>query len=143
MNYKALALELDECYAKMRHKPAKRKLADFTHGGEMFTLHIITDFGSPVSPGELSLECGVSTARIATTLKSLEAKGFINRETHKEDRRRTLVTVTDSGREASERFEAKRRAGLEHMLRELGEHDASEYVRLLRRVSEITARMHP
>lgn len=143
MDYAALALELDEAHAKMRLKPKKSKLTDFTHRGEMLTLHIIAKFGAPVSPGELSCECGVSTARIATTLKSLEGKGYILRETDTEDRRRTLVTATDLGRVSSERFEAHRRARLENMLRELGEHDANEYVRLIIRVSDIMSRLHP
>ena len=143
MDYTALALVLDEAYAKMRLKPPKNKYADLTHGGEMFALHIIVTFGAPVSPGELSLECGVSTARIATALKSLEGKGFILRETDTEDRRRTLVTATELGREISGRFEALRRTTLEDMLRELGEHDANEYVRLMGRVSDIMSRKHP
>jgi len=143
VDYTALAVELDAAHAKMRFRRAKKKYADLTHGGEMFTLHIIVTFGAPVSPGELSIKCGVSTARIATALKSLEGKGYILRETNTGDRRRTLVTATDLGRDISERREAQRRLRLENMLCELGEHDASEYVRLMGRVSDIMSRMHP
>ena len=142
MDYTALAQELEAAYKKMRIKPTKHKYADLTHGGEMFTLHIIVTFGAPVSPGELSMECGVSTARIATALKSLEGKGYILRETDTEDRRRTLVTATDLGREISLSFEAQRRKTLENMLLELGAADALEYVRLMGRVSDIMSRMH-
>ena len=143
MDYTALALELEEAYAKMRLNRKRHKFAGLAHGGEMFTLHIIVTFGSPVSPGELSMECGVSTARIAKALKSLEGKGYILRETDTGDRRRTLVTATDLGREISERFEAQRRLTLENMLCELGERDANEYVRLMGRVSDIMSHMHP
>lgn len=142
MDYKELALELEGQYAKMRHKPTKNKMAHLSHGGEMFTLHIIVSIGEPVSPGELSLECDVSTARIATTLKSLENKGYINREINKEDRRRALVTATPLGREVSEKFEAHRREKLEKILRELGEKDAREYVRLMGRVASIMSAHH-
>ena len=142
MDYTALAQELEEAYAKMRIKPTKNKYADLTHGGEMFALHVIVTFGKPVSPGELSLECGVSTARIATALRSLEGKGYILRETDTEDRRRTFVTATEPGRKISEQFEAQRRSTFEKMLVELGEHDAAEYVRLMGRVSDIMSRMH-
>lgn len=141
MDYKALAAELETYHMRMHHKKSKQKLSNLTHGGEMLTLRLIVSFKTPVSPGELSLGCGVSTARIATTLKSLENKGYILRETDREDRRRTCVTATDLGRRISESFEAKRAAGLERMLRELGERDAAEYVRLTGRVSEIMSDM--
>ena len=73
---------------------------------------------------------GVSSARIAALLKHLEQKGWISRSADEHDERRVNVLLTDAGREL---INSRRRDAIERVsaaLRELGEEDAHEYVRL-------------
>lgn len=73
---------------------------------------------------------GVSSARIAALLKHLEQKGWISRSADEHDERRVNVLLTDAGREL---INSRRREAIERVsaaLREIGEEDAHEYVRL-------------
>jgi DNA-binding MarR family transcriptional regulator len=127
--------------SKMRGETKHGRIAALPPGGEMFILSVVVSAESgTVSPGWISATCGVTTARVSAALKMLEDKGWIIRETEKSDRRRTLVTVTGAGREAFRSHDEERRMMLEHLLRDLGENDAREYVRIVGRVAEITRR---
>lgn len=98
--------------------------------GEMAMLGAIYSKHREVSPKELSEMLGVSTARVANTLNTLEKKGFVTRELDKDDRRRIVVTITPEGRDF---FVINHRAainGLCKLIRDLGENDAKEFVRL-------------
>ena len=83
--------------------------------------------------------CG-GALEIANILRALEAKGWVEREHSKTDRRRVHVTVTDKGFQVIEikrrEFEDRTAAFLE----QLGETDTQEMVRLLRRANEIIDR---
>ena len=74
---------------------------------------------------------------LSTMVRALEAKGWVEREHSKTDRRRVHVIVTDKGFQDLEikrrEFEDRTAAFLE----QLGETDTQEMVRLLRRANEI------
>lgn len=95
-----------------------------------------------VTAGELSALLGVSTARVAATLKSLEKKEIVCRSRDPKDHRRVLVYLTPRGRAAAEaRFEKAVRT-LAEAYRRLGEADTREFLRLSRRMDEIAEQMH-
>ena len=77
---------------------------------------------------------------LSTMVRALEAKGWVEREHSKTDRRRVHVIVTDKGFQDLEikrrEFEDRTAAFLE----QLGETDTQEMVRLLRRANEIIDR---
>ena len=100
------------------------RFADKALGGEMAVMRALMLAGGSLTPSELADRAWVSNARIANILRALEAKGWVEREHSKTDRRRVHVTVTDKG------F---------HDL-EIGETDTQEMVRLLRRANEIIDR---
>ena len=106
------------------------RFADQALGGEMAVMRALMRAG----------RAWVSSARIANILRALEAKGWVEREHSKTDRRRVHVTVTDKGFQVIEikrrEFEDRTAAFLE----QLGETDTQEMVRLLRRANEIIDR---
>ena len=110
------------------------RFADKALGGEMAVMRAL------MRAGELADRAWVSSARIANILRALEAKGWVEREHSKTDRRRVHVTVTDKGFQVIEikrrEFEDRTAAFLE----QLGETDTQEMVRLLRRANEIIDR---
>ena len=112
------------------------RFVDKALSGEMAVMRA----GGSLTPSELADRALVSSARIANILRALEAKGWIEREHSKTDRRRVHVTVTDKG---FQDLEIKRREFEERtaaFLEQLGETDTQEMVRLLRRANEIIDR---
>ena len=65
--------------------------------GEMKVLSFISREDRALLPGQLSSALEMTGGRIAGILRSLEKKGFITRKTDELDRRRVLVSITESG----------------------------------------------
>ena len=116
------------------------RFADTALSGEMAVMRALILAGGSLPARALYAHSWVSSARIANILRALEAKGWVEREHSKTDRRRVHVTVTDKGFHDLEikhrEFEDRTAAFLE----QLGETDTQEMVRLLRRANEIIDR---
>lgn len=135
MDYSGLANEFMEIMSQMRkhniHKPISESMQ-----GEMHVLYHIYKHKDYAMPSEISNEICVSTARVAATLNSLEKKGLITRKIDVNDRRRILVELTPSGMEQIEKHRQMIMEFTIKLLRYLGENDAKEYVRIMRRLAQ-------
>lgn len=136
MDYKALANELFHNMIKTRKLPFQKKVDDLSLG-ERSILGYLTFEKNRVTAGELSEKLYLSTPRIASALNNLSKKGFILRNRDPDDKRVVIVTITESGKcfVKEEREEAV--AMIEKTLKKLGEHDAQEFVRIIKRIREI------
>jgi DNA-binding MarR family transcriptional regulator len=67
-------------------------------------LSILADSETPVSPNNIADRLIISRASVTSLLDSLEKRGFVKRQPHLSDRRMILVELTDSGRQAANRF---------------------------------------
>lgn len=86
-----------------------------------------------VIPSEIASEFGYSRTRVTRVLDALEGRGEIRRVHDKQDRRRVLVYATEKGRKASRDNDAKATEGLMKFIDTLGEDDANELIRILRK----------
>jgi DNA-binding MarR family transcriptional regulator len=136
MDYTELAEEFLQQMRSFRRFNPQQKINESMHG-EAFVLHHITRNSEQIIPSEISSAMGISGARIAAALNSLEKKGYIIRQIDPIDRRRILVTPTDKGREQEEANRRKLVETIEKMLRMLGENDAKEYIRISRKIAEL------
>ena len=137
MEYEALAQEVQHnLFLLFRRGP--RQDADKLSHGELCVLYFLAKRGGQSLPGELSTASGVSSARTAAVLNGLEKKGEIIRLPDENDRRRVQVKLTECGRRRLEEEKAGVTRRLEEVLHELGEEDAETFLRLLRRLVEIT-----
>lgn len=109
--------------------------------GEAALLMTLFRAGEPLSPGELADESHVSSARVANILKVLEEKGLVSRSHSASDRRRVEVALTEAGRAEAEARRARRHDAVAAYLRELGEDDARELIRIVRRSAPVIERM--
>lgn len=134
MDYTALAREYMDVLFQMRNRKASKKITDSMHG-EHVMLTYLTQHGGSGIPSEISSELGISTARIAATLNSLEAKGLLTRRIDEQDRRRILVELTPLGRERETNHAKRIMEVVVHMLEDLGEHDATELLRIIKKLS--------
>ena len=95
-----------------------------------------------VIPSEIAAEFGYPRARVTRILDALESRGEIKRVHDKQDRRRVLVYATEKGRAASRESDAKATEGLVKFIDSLGEEDADELVRILRKGYQNTFTSH-
>ncbi len=138
MNYTELAAELLRgMFALSKSRPHKQ--VNRSMQGEPLVLQYIALQEGAVLPSEISSTMGISSARIAATLNSLESKGLITRRIDLSDRRRILVDLTPDGRVQAEKHYQMVLKNVAGMLSALGEHDAKEYVRIVGRLSTIIA----
>lgn len=110
---------------------------DMEMRGEINALHALHHHPEGMTPTALARACRVSTARITKTIDQLEGRGLVERKASARDRRSVSVTLTEKGSaEVAQRIEGINNyvAGV---LRELGEDDAREVVRIFARLARI------
>lgn len=143
MDYYQLAEEFVERLGEINRIECAglQQLSDNVMRGEIHVLIMLMKSGESLSPGFISREAGVSTARVAALLNSLEKKGMIVRTPSPEDRRMLSVSLTDHGREY---VESKREKLISHRIRVLkamGEEDAERFISLLGKLTEAERRV--
>lgn len=79
---------------RLRHTIAKR--AGLSESDLVAMEHLLAD---PIGPAELARRLDVSTAAATGLVDRLVGRGHVERHPHEQDRRRTTVAVTASGRE--------------------------------------------
>ncbi|MCL2032947.1 MAG: MarR family transcriptional regulator [Methanomassiliicoccaceae archaeon] len=112
-------------------------------GSEAFILHCINENQGRTVPSQISDEMGISSARVATALNSLEDKGLITREIDVGDRRKIIVKLTPKGRDHVEEWHKKLLEKLTNVLMQIGEEDAKELVRITGKLTEVLSKPRP
>lgn len=143
MDTRALAEEYLHLIGSLVGNAPFNEVQDYSRG-EMMALRVleVADAeGRPATPGDLSSYLGLSTARIANLLKSLERKGLATRVHDDADRRRVFVSLTDEGRALAHQKSQEMAAMAMAFIEEMGEEDASELIRLLGRTIDYHKRM--
>ncbi|MFQ7009736.1 MAG: MarR family winged helix-turn-helix transcriptional regulator [Oscillospiraceae bacterium] len=107
--------------------------------GENFLLDYLSAQNGCSTPGTLREVLGVSAPRTAAMLRALEEKGMLRRCADSHDRRRVVVQLTELGRRTAEQMHAVLCVHVQHVLKQLGEQDSRELIRLLGRITEIEA----
>jgi len=138
MDYEALAMQFMECMHTIRRAGPQKPIEESLRG-EAFVIKFLSHHGGSVLPSEISNIMGISTARIAATLNSLEKKGWITRRIDTDDRRRILVDLTSEGKAQAEEQHRHMMKNTIKLLSMLGEEDAIEYVRLSRKLADKVA----
>ncbi len=137
MDYNLLAEQLTEVIAEVYYKKPTVNYAEFFQG-ELKMLNLLSKCETGLTPGELCKRLFMTSARVASALKSVEKKGYVVRERDEKDRRSVIVTLTDRGREYAEKKDRELKEAFGFFLSELGEDDSREFIRLVSRLSEIS-----
>ena len=132
MAFEELAAEFLDSMLNAKHVPAE-KGEHTVPKGEFGVLVFLTHHKNGASVGELTEFLRVTSGRTATTLNSLQRKGLIQRHTDETDNRRILVYITEKGREQFEEEQGRALAVMSEFFGRLGEDDAREYIRLMRK----------
>ena len=97
MERKELIEDLNKSLSGIKPKKAPESLDNGLKGAVVLLKMLSGD--EVKSSGELASKLNVSTARIAVALNNLESKGYIERTKDSLDARKTLVKITENGKE--------------------------------------------
>ena len=141
MNNERLTEELFETFDKINVEMLFERLK-FSLKGEYMLLAILNSLGGQSTLSKITQNFGFTPARLSAIIKSLEAKGFVDRIHNENDRRTTTVFLTSEGtmQYLRHREEAIRNALV--IVEQLGEKDVCEFIRIIRRISDITNSAH-
>lgn len=119
---------LDELF-EVRPKTFFRQVDDCNRGLFMI-MRMLFDAEQPVLAGEISEKLELSTARVATALKTLESRGNIVRHAAESDRRKVEVSLTEQGKKALSRATDELFSLIGFMIEQVGEKDIWEFLRI-------------
>ena len=130
-----LGEELYNLLARLLNSKMNRTVLDSIRG-EYGVLRYLMFEEDGVKAGTLTEKLHVVPGRMTDILKSLEYKGFILRRKEESDKRMVRVFLTDAGKREAE--EKRHQIHLEYrgLIEQLGEKDATEFIRLLKIVLE-------
>ena len=134
--YVSLAEELMEALDRKKKGPPHEDVSA-TMRGELAVLRLLEDEGRALTAGEISRLLRMTTSRIAAVLGALEKKGLIVRSADETDKRRVLVTLTKKGLSLGRRKKQNVINAISYAFAQIGEDDAREFVRLMKRVYDI------
>ena len=86
----------------------------------------------PVRPGTLAGHLGIAPRSATEVVDALEERGLVRRGTDPDDRRATLVVVTDAGRDLAAAVRSARASEADRLFAGLDDADRAELERLLR-----------
>lgn len=130
MNYKQTAEELIDKLSLIL-SPAYRLKVDGVTKGEVFILNYLIASKGPVFPKQISDIMGISSARVSVVLNNLEQKGEIKRISDNLDKRRTVIAITEKGKEKAIRRRGETVKMLASVLEIMGENESKELHRSL------------
>lgn len=135
MDCKAKAEEFFELIANRRKTLVEIPLN--CSQGETGTLLYLTFVQDNISASKLAESLEVSLPRITSVLNSLESKKLIERKSDSEDKRKTVVSITDVGKKLvlSKKEEAVEK--ISKIIERLDEEDINQYIALARKIGKI------
>ena len=137
MNNEKLTEEIFETFDKINVEMIFEKLK-FSLKGENMLLSILNNLGGQSTLSKITQNFGFTPARLSAVIKSLEAKGFVERVQNENDRRTNTVFLTSEGTMQYLRYREEAIRNALVIVEQLGEKDVCEFIRIIRRISDIT-----
>ncbi len=135
MNYEKKISEFFEKFMSSS-KCSFDRFFDGFNKGELGALGFLSK-NKEVNSKDLSEFLEVSTARVASILNSLENKKLIVRENDVDDKRKTLVNITDDGEKLTHEMKDEISKRIKYVVKEIGTEKFEEYLDLTVQISEI------
>lgn len=111
-------------------RPMAMEHVSISRRGEVAVMRQLTD-GAQLTPSKLAENTGNTPGRISAILSALERKGWIVRIIDPSNRRRVLVSLTDSGTEAIEEHRKMIDACTAWVFDHMGDEDTERFLQLL------------
>ncbi len=130
--------EVDELLNRLK---ASQPLEFFTkldksNCGMGLILAFLNDKNDYVMSREIASKLNVSTARVAVLLRKMEAKSLIEKKTPLEDMRKTLVKLTDYGKEYVTQFMNNVHEKVKIIFEKVGQKNIEEFIRISKLIKD-------
>ena len=135
MNYEKMISEFFEKFMSSSKCSFDKFFGSFNKG-ELGALGFLSK-NKEVNSKDLSDFLEVSTARVASILNSLENKKLIVRENDVDDKRKTLVNITDDGEKLTHEMKCEISKRIKYVVKEIGIDKFEEYLDLTMQISDI------
>ena len=133
MSYQKLAEELIEFFGQLKSGPIPPPNAMELSRGEIGILIYLVQHKNSASAGELSQELNLTTGRIATALKSLEKKKYVERRVDPDDGRRVIVYLTELGSQFTNNKKQEAKTHIIENLEKLTYEEAEHFTLLIKK----------
>ena len=127
---------LDYIFITERNRQHILSMVSQISKGEVAVLIYLSDIKDGAYASELSTYLDINTSRVAAILNSLCKKGYIKRVYDTHDRRKVHVYLTDEGKTFTNQKRELITTHVVEILEYLGEDDANEYIRIMKKMSE-------
>lgn len=129
MNFEEKAKEL-LCTMNSIKPPHDKLHLDKVSKGECSILRMLCENDGQMMSGDIAKAACISTARVANMIKVAEEKGLVKRQSVDGDRRRTMVVLTELGKETSEKIFLEAIDNFSKYLEYIGEEDTENLIRI-------------
>lgn len=102
--------------------------------GMYFVLKILQDANRELSAGDISQLFKATTARTAVVLNVLEKKGYLTKVKSTQDARRTIVNITNLGKQVLEERKVKLFGALNQLLAKLTKNEIQSFYGILKKL---------
>lgn len=131
-----LAAEILKTFENLNSENILNKL-NVSFKGESAILMLLNEYGGKSTPGKLCERIDFTAARLSAIIKSLENKGFVERIKNDEDKRSSIVALTNSGYEHFLCLQKEIISNALTIIEQLGEEDVCEFLRIMKRLVKI------
>lgn len=104
---------------------------------EFCLMNIIMDGKDGITVSEIAAELDVTPPAVSRSLRSLESRGLVSRETNLLNRRNTMVKLTENGRIFLEKSRKQMDAVMEYVDEKMGEERKKQLYELLAEMTDI------
>lgn len=136
MDTALLTKELLDAVSNLNRNDVLSKLNISLKGEDLF-LVMLSEMGGVSTPSRLAEDSEFTPSRLSAIIKNLENKGYIEKKSDEIDKRCSIIELTDEGLERSEMRREEIIKNAVNIIEVLGEPDASEFVRLTKRLISI------
>lgn len=136
MNSREKAEEFLNLMFEKNKKCLVEKTKDLSQG-EKGCLFYLTFVENDISASRLSEVLNVSMPRIVSLINTLETKGLIIKNCDQNDKRKTIITITDFGKKIVLDKKEEVISKLSNIIDALGENEFNEYIRLTKKINSI------
>lgn len=110
----------------------------FSLKGENMLMSILNSLGGQGTAREITQYFDFTPARLSALVKTLEAKGFVEKIQNKDDRRVSTIVLTSEGSMHYLRYREEAIKNALVLMELLGEEDTYELLRIIKKISDLS-----
>lgn len=136
MNYNEKTEEIFETVTK-RKKYIDKVPSNISQGESGVLLYLLNS-NNNVSQSDLSEKLDVSIARIVAIINTLQKKELIEKKIDANDKRKTIISITEAGKEIITQRKKQAIQFIENVIKELDEKEIEQYIAINKKIEEIS-----